>query len=338
MRLRGWSFVLLLVCGCVAAPAPAMTTKEHPELAGFIDHMVKTHRFKRPALRQLFAKVKIRPEIVAVMDRPGEARPWHEYRRRFITPEQIKNGAQYWQAHRSALERAYARCGVPPEIVVAIIGVETRYGRNTGDFPVVDALATLAFAYPRRAEFFQRELEEYLLLTREQKLNPLRPRGSYAGALGIPQFMPSSYRRYAVDFDNDRRRDLFKSSTDAIGSVAHFLSEHGWERDAPVLDEARVDDPAAPGLDTRELKPLTPVSDFVARGVYPQPFLFPATGEPGERLASLISLEEESGPVYRLGYANFYTITRYNRSKHYAAAVYELAQALRQAVDAEGDS
>lgn len=338
MDRRCWSLVLLIVCGGVAAPAPAMTTKEHPELTGFIDRMVQTHGFKRAALRQLFAKVKIRPEIVAVMDRPGEARPWHEYRRRFITPEQIRNGAQYWQTHRAALERAYARCGVPPEIVVAILGVETRYGRNTGEFPVVDALATLAFAYPRRAEFFQRELEEYLLLAREQKLNPLQPRGSYAGALGIPQFMPSSYRRYAVDFDDDRRHDLFKSSIDAIGSVAHFLQEHGWERDAPVLDEARVDDPAAPGLDALDLKPTIPVRDFVARGVYPQPFLFAATGEPGERLASLIALDAESGPVYRLGYANFYAITRYNRSKHYAAAVYELAQALRQAIDTQGDS
>ena len=333
---RHFVWILILTFALGATPAHAVTTQEYPEIESFIDYMVQAHGFKRPALKRVFDKVQIRPEIVVTMDRPREALPWHEYQRTFLAPNQIRNGKQYWHAHRKALARAEQHYGVPAEIIVAIIGIETQYGRNTGDYPIIDALSTLAFAYPRRADFFRDELKEFLLLTREHKLDPLRPRGSYAGAIGIPQFMPSSYRRYAIDFDQDKRRDLFKSSADAIGSVAQFLSEHGWERGAPVLDEAQVQGAAVQQLEQLGLEPALTVRQLMAQGVYPQPFAFLAASEPGERKAALIVLEGETGPLYRLGYANFYAITRYNRSKRYAAAVVELSQAIRQAV--QGDS
>ncbi|MFP5350057.1 MAG: lytic murein transglycosylase B [Gammaproteobacteria bacterium] len=328
--------------GCVlvaltlgTASAHAATTRDYPEIESFIDDMVQTHSFKRPALKRVFDKVRIRSEIVTTMDRPREGLPWFEYQRSFLAPQQVRNGKQYWREHAKALARAEREYGVPAEIIVAIIGIETQYGRNTGDYPIIDALSTLAFAYPRRADYFRDELKEFLLLTREHKLNPLRPRGSYAGAIGIPQFMPSSYRRYAVDFDRDKRRDLFKSNSDAIGSVAQFLREHGWERGEPVLDEARLERPEAAALEELGLEPVLSVRQLMLHGVYPQPFAFLANAEPGERRAALVVLEGEAGPLYRLGYANFYAITRYNRSKRYAAAVVELGQAIRRSLQEE---
>ncbi len=333
---RRYLAIVLAALGLGTTPALAGTLQDYPEIESFIDYMVQGHGFKRAPLKRLFDKVQIRPEIVVTMDRPREALPWHEYQRTFLAPQQVRNGKRYWLAHRRALARAEVKYGVPAEIIVAIIGVETQYGRNTGSYRIIDALSTLAFSYPRRADFFRDELTQFLLLTREHKLDPLRPRGSYAGAIGIPQFMPSSYRRYAVDFDRDKRRDLFKSSADAIGSVAQFLSQHGWERGAPVLDEANVAGAPVERLEQLGLKPMLSVRQLVAQGVYPQPFTFLAAAEPGERKASLIVLEGEAGPLYRLGYDNFYAITRYNRSKRYAAAVVELGRAIRHAV--EGDS
>ena len=343
-QARRRRFFAALELGCVfvalalgTASARAATTQDYPEIESFIDYMVQAHGFKRPALQRVFDKVQIRSEIVTTMDRPREGLPWFEYQRSFLAPQQVRNGNQYWREHAKALARAEQEYGVPAEIIVAIIGIETQYGRNTGDYPIIDALSTLAFAYPRRADYFRNELKEFLLLTREHKLDPLRPRGSYAGAIGIPQFMPSSYRRYAVDFDRDKRPDLFKSSSDAIGSVAQFLREHGWERGAPVLDEARVERPdAAAALEQLGLEPVLSVRQLMLQGVYPQPFAFLATAEPGERRAALVVLEGEAGPLYRLGYTNFYAITRYNRSKRYAAAVVELGQAIRRSL--QGDS
>lgn len=333
MRRALWSLIVILSLS--TAPVVAGTTDDYPEIESFIDYMVQAHGFKRAALKRVFDKVQIRPDIVLTMERPREALPWHEYQRAFLAPNQVRNGKQYWRAHAKALARAEQRYGVPAEIIVAIIGIETQYGRNTGDYPIIDALSTLAFAYPRRADFFRDELKEFLLLTREHKLDPLRPRGSYAGAIGIPQFMPSSYRRYAIDFDHDKRPDLFKSSADAIGSVAQFLSEHGWERGGPVLDEARVANAPVEQLEQLGLKPTLTVRQLMSQGVYPQPFAFLAAAEPGERKAALIVLEGETGALYRLGYDNFYAITRYNRSKRYAAAVVELGQAIRQALQGE---
>lgn len=332
-----YTLALALCVGMFADHARAVTLEDYPELGALIQRMVTTHGFKADALRRLFGHARIRPEIIAAMERPREALPWHEYRRAFLTEQHVRQGKQYWGAHKAVLEQARRNYGVPPEIIVAIIGVETEYGRNVGDYPTIDALTTLAFAYPRRAEFFRVELEEYLLLARELKLDPLSVKGSYAGALGIPQFIPSSYRNYAVDFNGDRRRDLLKNSADAIGSVAHFLSRHGWERGGPVLEEAQVEGAPQDWLELLGPKPVLSVRQLLGYGVFPRApaASAPAGGDPSDRPAALIVLEGEAGPLYHLGYNNFYVLTRYNRSKRYATAVYELGLRIRRAVNGE---
>lgn len=327
VRLAG---LLALLAG---SPAPATPLAEHPAVPAFIEHMRATHRFEAKALERLFARASLRPEIVAAMERPAEGLPWHEYRRRFVTDAHARQGSRYWRANARALARAQREYGVPPEIVVAIIGVETNYGRTTGNFLALEALATLAFDYPRRAEFFRRELEEFLVLARELRLDALAVKGSYAGALGIPQFMPSSYRQYAVDFDGDRKRDLLGSAGDAIGSVAHFLRRHGWLAGAPIVDEVEVEGDLHEWLGDLGLKPSLTLRQLFGHGIFPRARPA-AAASPGpaddERRAAFVVLEGESGPVYRLGYDNFYVISRYNRSKRYAMAVVELGRAIRE--------
>lgn len=327
----------LLLAGLLALlaapPARAMPLAEHPEVADFVAHMRARHGFGPRALERLFARAAMRPEIIAAMERPAEALPWHEYRRRFVTEQHARQGARYWRAHARALARAEARYGVPPETVVAILGVETNYGRNTGGFLALEALATLAFGYPRRAEFFRRELEEFLLLARELGLDVLAVKGSYAGALGIPQFMPSSYRQHAVDFDGDRKRDLLGSAEDAIGSVAHFLKRHGWVAGDPIVDEIEVEGDLHAWLGDLGLKPSLTLRQLFGHGIYPRARPAAAAGSAladDERRAAVVVLEGETGPIYLLGYDNFYAITRYNRSKRYAMAVVELGRAIRE--------
>ena len=339
MHPRAWFAVAAsLYAGVLAGEARAVAPDEYPELGTFIERMVTTYGFKHEPLQRLFARARIRAEILSAMDRPREALPWHEYQRAFLTDQHVRQGKQYWTAHKAVLERARRDYGVPPEIIVAIIGVETEYGRNQGDFPAIDALTTLALAYPRRAEFFRTELEEYLLLTRELKLDPTSVKGSYAGALGIPQFIPSSYRNYAVDFNGDRRRDLLNNNADAIGSVAHFLNRHGWERGGPVLDEARLEGALSSAwLEQLGPKPVLSVRQLLNYGIFPRT---PAPGaaadtDPSDRAAALIVLEGEAGPLYHLGYNNFYVLTRYNRSKRYATAVYQLGLQIRRAFTGE---
>ncbi|HEX7043340.1 MAG TPA: lytic murein transglycosylase B [Burkholderiales bacterium] len=312
-----------LALGLYAAPVRAVSPQDHPALARFIDDMVARHGFARAELERLFAAVERRPQIVAAMERPREALPWHEYRRGFVNEERARLGVRFWRENRETLARAESRYGVPAEVIVAILGVETRYGAHTGSHKVLDALVTLMLDYPRRAEFFRRELEEFLLLARELALDPLAVKGSYAGALGIPQFIASSYREYAVDFDRDGRRDLFRSRADAIGSVAHFLQRHGWAAGQPVIERVRVATaPAAPtGYDT-----VRTLREWMDEGIAPS---HPPEPAAVERTAALIALEGESETLYHLGYNNFYVITRYNRSQNYAMAVYELARMIR---------
>lgn len=331
MRIR--CLLVGLTALLVATPAWTTPFAEHPETPGFIEHMRSTHRFDAKALERLFARAALRPEILAAMDRPAEGLPWHEYRRRFVTDQHVRLGSSYWRAHARALARAQREYGVPPEIIVAILGVETNYGRTTGGFLALEALATLAFGYPRRTEFFRRELEEFLLLARELKLDALEIKGSYAGALGIPQFMPSSYRQYAIDFNGDRRRDLLDSAEDAIGSVAHFLKRHGWAPNAPIVDEVEVEGDLYEWLGDLGLKPSLTLRQLFSHGIFPRARSSTAAGSglaDDERRAAVVVLEGESGPIYRLGYDNFYVISRYNRSKRYAMAVYELGQAIRE--------
>ncbi len=293
-------------------PAAALELQGEPAVAAFIQDLAKRHGFEEQALRDLFRKVAWRPDVIEAITRPAEALPWHRYRARFVTASHIKAGQGFIFRHRAPLGKAERLYGVPPSVIAAIIGVETRYGTYMGRHRVVDALTTLAFRYPRRARFFRKELEAFLLLAREEGLDPLKPKGSYAGAMGLGQFMPSSFRRYGVDFDGDGRRDLWHPA-DAIGSVAHYLAAHGWERGGPIAMRARGRHLKA----SASLKPQTPL-----RGLGVDLPL------PGDTPASLLALEGEEGPEYWVVFHNFYVITRYNRSPLYAMAVFQLAQAL----------
>ncbi len=321
---RGFAMRVLGAMLAATSPVLAAEPAPLPELADFIRDMARTHGFSARALERLFARARLRPEILQAMERPKEALPWYEYRRLFVNDGRVEQGAAFWRRHAHLLKRAQNEYGVPPEIVVAILGVETQYGRNRGQWPALDALTTLMLRYPPRAAFFRQELEQYLLLTRELKLDPLTVKGSYAGALGMPQFIPSSWRRYAVDFDGNGKRDLLASQADIIGSVANFLRVHGWQAGAPVADEARVEGTLYFWLEKLGSRPALPLKQFVRYGVSP-----PQHRDP-DMPAALILLEGEAGPDARIGYNNFYVITRYNRSHRYAMAVHELAERIRR--------
>lgn len=287
----------------------------------FIEHMVSTQGFDRTQLTALFKQVKPRPRIVQIMTTPAESKPWNVYRRIFITDARIQGGVAFWHENAPALARAESRYGVPAAIIVAIIGVETRYGDNMGSFPVIDALSTLAFDYPPRADYFRGELEQFLLLSREEQLDPLAPKGSYAGAMGEAQFMPSSYRKFSVDFDGDGKRDLWHSTPDAIGSIANYLSAHGWQRGQPIALRARIDGNGYQNLlDPSLKKPERSIAQFKAAGVMPE------GSADDTRPAILVRLETDDDTEYWLGLDNFYAITRYNHSPRYAMAVYQLSQ------------
>jgi membrane-bound lytic murein transglycosylase B len=297
---------------------------ERTDVQAFIRAMVAKHGFDSNALFTLFSRARIQPEIITLITRPAEAKPWHAYRQIFLTPERVQAGAKFWKTHEEALLRAEQRYGVPAEIIVAIIGVETFYGRNTGRHKVLEALSTLAFAYPKRADFFRKELENYLLLTREEGIDPLALQGSYAGAMGLGQFMPSSYRAYAIDFNGDGYRDLWSNPEDAIGSVANYLSEHRWQRNELITVPAHVSGDHYTALITaKSEKPAHTIRTLQQRGVSSQRTLNE------QQKAILLQLEGSDGLEYWLGFYNFYVITRYNRSPLYAMAVYQLSQDIR---------
>jgi membrane-bound lytic murein transglycosylase B len=288
--------------------------------------MVARHGFVERELAYLFSRARREPAILAAIVPPkdAKARSWQLYRSRFVTDARIAEGAGFWRRNESALRRAAGEHGVPEEIIVAIIGVETLYGRQTGSWRVIDALSTLAFDYPPRAEFFRGELEQYLLFARERDIDVFSVKGSYAGAIGIPQFMPGSYRRFAVDFDGDGAADLRASETDAIGSVGNFLARHGWRRGERVLLPARVSGTAYRPLLEAGIEPSTTLAELKGYGVEARTDLALETG------VALIELESPGAATeYRLGLRNFYVLTRYNRSALYASAVYDLAQEIK---------
>ncbi len=325
-RLRSTLFGLMLAVPPLAQASLPMN--ERPEVRKFIDMMVERHHFDADALDRLFSRVETRDRIIAAMRRPAEAKPWHAYRPIFVTEKRIRGGVDYWRAHRRDLERAERRYGVPPEIVTAIIGVESYYGRHKGRDRVIDALSTLGFDYPKRGRFFRSELEQFLLLAREEKRDPLSFMGSYAGAMGKAQFIPSSYRHYAIDFDGDRRRDLIDSDSDAIGSVAHYLSRHGWQAGGTVAVPAVVEGRGFEKLLQKGLEPSTTIDEMKRLGVRPR------TPLPGPTPATLIALEQPEGRDYWIALRNFYVITRYNHSPLYAMAVHQLAQRIRERLEA----
>ena len=316
MRL---ALVLLLLLA--APPLCAQSYAARDEVKTFIDEVVKRHGFKSTELTRLFSKVqRVDPALKLIL--PGEQRPsWDDYRAQFVNETRIANGLAFWKENRRSLKRAEEKYRVPAQIIVAIIGVETNYGRNMGRYRVIDALSTLAFDYPPRASFFRGELEQYLLLAREGGLDVFATRGSYAGAIGIPQFMPGSLRRYAVDFNGDGRIDLTRSSADAVGSVANFLKQHGWQPGGTVLLRARPSPEALARYIDGSFEPRYRMDELTAAGLE----VDPAPPAP-DTLATLVAL----GAQYRVGLRNFYVITRYNRSALYAAAVNDLGEALAE--------
>ena len=323
MRSRiGSVAVMMFLLGQTVATVSAQSQLA-PEIETFIGEMVQKHQFEPESLRRLFGKIQPRPAILRAISAPGTARPWHEFRARNVDAAHINGGAAFWRRHAATLARASREYGVPEEIIVATIGIETLYGRNTGNHRVLEALTTLAFHYPPRAGLFRVQLEEYLLLAREAGFDVMGIRGSYAGAIGIPQFLPGSYRRYAVDYDGDGKRDLMGTTADAIGSVANYYKAHGWRAGGQVVVPAHAGGSDADAVMGMGIKPQLKVTELKRFGVVPA-----APVEEGVE-AALFMVETESGPRYWLGLNNFYVITRYNRSINYALAVYELSRELR---------
>ena len=297
---------------------------DRPEIRQFVESTAKSENLEPLEIYRLLAKAEPQPKIIELISKPAEkVSPWWQYRDRFLTDQRINEGTQFLLEHRARLDKAHKETGVAPEYVVAIIGVETFYGRITGKYRVLDALATLAFDYPPRSDFFRGELAQFIALSREEQVDPLTALGSYAGAMGASQFMPSSYRRYAVDGSDDRQRDLFADWDDIIASVANYFKEHGWVADGPVLAEAALQPDAPVVADPGNLKLNETVAGLRAKGVEFDP-ASQAAGTP----VLLIPAETQLGPAYRVGFKNFEVITRYNRSLRYAMAVHDLAQTI----------
>ena len=315
----------LLSAGVAASPVQALDG-QRAEVADFVAEMADRHGFDREALGTLFTQVETRPAIIEAMSRPAEkTMPWHEYRARFMTERRIRRGGEVRREQSAALEAASRASGVPCSVLLAITGVETFYGEITGSHRVIDALATLAFDYPARSRYFRGELEQFLLMAREESLNPLAPLGSYAGAMGVPQFMPTSFRSYAVDGGGDGHRDLWRDWNDVFASVGNYLKLHGWRAGEPVMVAADVSDARLDGVELKKLDLTETVGSLRERGVRFD------TGLPADARAALIELAGSAGPEYRVGFANFHAITRYNRSALYASAVNDLAEALEAA-------
>lgn len=297
-----------------------------PQVAEFVGEMTRDYGFAGEQLMDVFREVERKQAILDAISRPAErVKQWKDYRPMFITDARIARGVDFWRQHEAALARAEQEYGVPAQIIVSIIGVETFFGRNTGNYRVMDALATLGFDYPPRAPFFRKELREFLLLAREQQLDPLTLKGSYAGAMGLPQFMPSSFRAYAVDFDGDGHINIWTDPDDAIGSVASYFKRHGWVGGEQVVSRAtasgeQVDQGLSPGLD-----PVMSVGELQALGWASHDAL------PAGLPVTAFRLEGANGTEYWMGLNNFYAITRYNRSVMYAMAVYQLSESLVQA-------
>ncbi|MEY3201329.1 MAG: lytic murein transglycosylase [Pseudomonadota bacterium] len=322
------SFSRLLVSSvlCVSATcALANTYATHPQAEKFIQAITQKHGLDESLVRDTLAQATMQPAVIKAILPPADpkVKSWKNYRARFLDDLRIKKGLEFWREHAITIALASEKYGVPEEIIVAIIGVETIYGRMTGSFQTVSALATLAFDYPPRSPLFTSELEELFLLARDQGTSPLAYNGSFAGALGLPQFMPSSYRRFAVDFDGDGKVDLMNSPADAIGSVANFLHEHGWEKGGTVAikvksasgDLQKLADSIDPVLSVEDIEPYQ---------------IKPESGVPAGSKFAVIDLVTPDRPTeYWLGFQNFYTITRYNRSSFYAMSVFHLAQTLK---------
>jgi len=303
--------------------ANQISLNKNPIIVDFIDQLVKKDNFDRNKLIETFDQVQTRPEIIDKMNRPAEAWPWHRYRNIFLKDKRINQGVAFWNENEALLNAAEKKFGVSAETIVGILGVETRYGRRSGDFRVIDALTTITVDYPKRSRYFKKELRHLFLLAREEKADPMAFLGSYAGAMGKAQFMPSSYRAYAVDFSGDGKRDLINNTADSIGSIAAYLSKHGWKRGQPVTARAEVSGKKFAKFVKKGMKPKVKLADISEYGVSTALEYKPSAK------ASLIELEQKESKEYWLGLNNFYAITRYNHSNLYAMAVYQLSQEIK---------
>ena len=325
----GAALGLLAAGGAHGNAVPEEGYAARPEVRAFVRDLVDRHAFTEGELLDLFARVRpVDPILQAISAPADKVRSWQEYREIFINERRISGGLDFWRRHAAALERAEREYGVPAEYVVGIIGVETLYGRNTGRWRVIEALSTLAFDHPPRSAFFREELRNYLLLARDEGMDVFALRGSYAGAFGIPQFMPGSARRFAVDFDGNGSVDLNGSATDAVGSVANYLRSHGWRPGSGVVYRARVEGEGYRAFADGSVEPRHPVQELAQAGVK-------AVGIPASDATdrgALIELASPGQPSdFRIGLQNFYVLTRYNRSAFYATAVADLAAALKKA-------
>ncbi len=320
---------LFLFANLISSSLFAASLSSREDVNQFINEMVSEYKMDKGSLKTLFDKTEIRQDIVDLMSRPAERiKPWYEYKKIFLTESRLKKGVAFWQENKDALAYAKKVYGVPEEIVVAIIGVETFYGRIAGRHRVIDALSTLAFDYPKRSKFFRKELKHYLILCQEQKIDPLSLKGSYAGAMGYGQFMPSSYQHYAVDFDGQGKKDIWNNTTDAIGSVANYFKQHGWKLGKPVVVSAVVDDTKHPKLDeinNRKLKPKITLKEFSEKG-----YQSAMSAKFPNMKAAVFMLEEKTGPTYWLAFNNFYAISRYNHSHMYSMVVNLLSQQIKE--------
>lgn len=299
----------------------------HPGAEAFVQSMVDDHGLDADRVEQWLDQAEYQQSIIDAITRPAESKPWYQYRPIFMTTRRLEDGLTFWDEHQAVLDQVSETYGVPQEIIVAIIGVETSYGRITGSYRVLDALATLAFHYPKRSSFFTRELREFMLLVGEEDLDIDSVKGSYAGAMGYGQFIPSSYRHYAVDFNGDGKRNLWSPEQDAIASVAHYFHKHGWKPGQPVAFPSSRS-AGARSIDKPPLKPAYPLVQLQEWG-----YEIPSELDP-QTPATLIPLEQLTGTEYWIGLDNFYVISRYNHSALYSMAVHQLSQQLREAFDA----
>jgi membrane-bound lytic murein transglycosylase B len=300
-------------------PAPGIAHR--PDVREFINEMSQKHGFSVTELTQAFDQAGFQPSILEAMAKPYEAKPWYAYRKLFLTEKRIKGGRDFMDKNADALAQAKARYGVAPAMVTAIIGVESAYGVKPGKYRLIDSLSTLAFDYPRRASFFRSELEQFLLLCREEGMDYLTPVGSYAGAMGMPQFMPSSYRKLAADGDGDGKRDIWNNPADAIASVARYFNKNGWHSGEPIAVPARVNvDGYREVVSSKNPKATHSLAQLENLGIRPEQRIA------GDFRAGLVQLPGENGPDYWITFHNFTVIMRYNHSPLYAMAAYELTR------------
>lgn len=323
--IRRFTFLAIIAIACVISCATFAADDnfaDRKDVKEFIQMMVKKHKFKEKQLVALFKKVEKRPQVIRSINAPLEDNPWHTYQMLFVSEWRIEHGVQFWNKYADTLKRAEKEFGVPASIIVATIGIETKYGQRTGEFRVMDSLSNLGFSDSRRAGFFRRELEEFLLLSREQHIDPFKIRGSYAGAIGQPQFMPSSYRHYAVNFSKSGTIDLMDNEVDVIGSIANYYSKHGWKMNSPIAVEAKSFGKRFDYLyKNGKIKEPIKLSELSKYGIVPKKKL-------GDKDTKVKILELDSTRYkkeYWLSYHNFDVIKRYNTSNLYAMAVFQLS-------------